>query len=357
MEQTSGAKRKKIWFLLFILLNVAAIGATAAVDFGSSKPEHLPPINARYLLAVVGCFAALMGAETLRYTMLLKHFTGKRDPRMAYEVAALGKYYDYITPFGAGGQPFQGIYLNRNGVDVGSAAAIPVTGYLTYNGAFLIIAIFIFVFVGNFLGYAAVRVPVIVGTVVYAATPMLVVFFLISPGITSKVIGWGMRFLGKIRLLKNPEERFDKLVTNLYAIRDSMRSVFSERGLFIRLLLLGIVAQGALCSMPFFVLQTFGSNLSFTEVFCSCVFIYLGITFVPTPGNAGAAEGSFYAIFAVLGQNYIFWAMLIWRFFCYYAFIAQGLVVVWITSRRRKHAVKDPQPDIIIDVDDSGPEE
>ena len=61
------------------------------------------------------------------------------------------------------------------------------------------------------------------------------------------------------------------------------------------------------------------------------------VTLVPTPGNAGAAEGSFYLLFDQLDTSGVFWAMLIWRFLCYYFFILLGLGVYGIRTVERKY--------------------
>ena len=58
-----------------------------------------------------------------------------------------------------------------------------------------------------------------------------------------------------------------------------------------------------------------------------CVYVYASTTIVPTPGNAGAAEGSFYLLFEQMEGSGLFWAMLAWRFCSYYIFILLGLVI------------------------------
>ena len=57
--------------------------------------------------------------------------------------------------------------------------------------------------------------------------------------------------------------------------------------------------------------------------------LYVAIHYFPTPGGAGAAEGSFFAIFSVFfPQNLMFMAMLIWRIMTYYILLAVGSLIV-----------------------------
>ena len=85
--------------------------------------------------------------------------------------------------------------------------------------------------------------------------------------------------------------------------------------------------QVAICSIPFFVVNAFGAKVGFLRSLAMCLYVYASVAFVPTPGNAGAAEGSFYLLFNELDVSGLFWAMLVWRFLCYYSFLLMGMLV------------------------------
>ena len=87
-------------------------------------------------------------------------------------------------------------------------------------------------------------------------------------------------------------------------------------------------------------LLAFDTNRSWFQSFCITVYIYAAVTFIPTPGNAGAAEGTFYALFSVLTGAYLFWAMLVWRFFCYYLFLVMGGLVFAYNALQARRARK-----------------
>ena len=79
--------------------------------------------------------------------------------------------------------------------------------------------------------------------------------------------------------------------------------------------------------IPFFVLTAFGGEMDFLPCFVTTVAVTAAVYFVPTPGNAGAAEGTFFVVFSALSQGYVFWAMLVWRFFSYYIYIMMGPII------------------------------
>lgn len=342
MDETKNKKRtKRLGLGLFILFNVVVVAATAYVDFGaggaSSSNKALLNINPLYFLLGLGCFVVALAAESLKYLIMMDHATGKAKARQAFEVAALGKYYDNITPLGSGGQPFQIVYLIKQGFDAGQATALPVAGFICLQCAFIVIALAVLSFGKGAIDAAAIKVVAIAGLLFYMFIPLLILVFAVAPAVTEKLIDYFVRLGGRFKLVKDPEEAVGKVKKNLHSSITSMSSIFHKRGLFLKGLGLSMVYQIALCAMPYFVLRAFGNTLPFVTVFCTTVYIYLCITFVPTPGNSGVAEGSFYALFSVLGPGNLFWAMLVWRFFCYYMFLIVGITIVSKGFLRKKN--------------------
>ena len=59
-------------------------------------------------------------------------------------------------------------------------------------------------------------------------------------------------------------------------------------------------------------------------------FIYCATTFIPTPGNSGAMDGTFYGLFrsvlyTVAGAS--FTCMMIWRVYSFYIYLLLGMTV------------------------------
>lgn len=323
-------RRRSIGTAAFILLNAAVIGVTAAIEFGSERSasrNDLLDMNMWYLLPVAVCFLCALLSETGKYYLLLRQSADRASLREAFEVAVLGKYYDFITPLSAGGQPFQVIYLSRSGVDSGSAAAVPIAGYLYRHAAFIFIAIVTLISGRAVVSSAALLIPAFFGLFCVVLVPSAIILFSVAPALTQKVLHWCIRALCALKLLHNGDEREKVIIGHLDSYTVSLRSLWRDRRMFFAALMLSMIFEVSLDSMPYFVLHAFGNAIGFWSVFRSCVLIYLCVSFIPTPGNSGAAEGSFYALFAVLGQGHLFWAMLVWRFFCYYAFLLTGLAV------------------------------
>ena len=130
------------------------------------------------------------------------------------------------------------------------------------------------------------------------------------------------------------------------AYRQSLAALSKTKGLLIMVFIFSMAYQICMCSIPYFVLKAFGAGNAFIDIFFMCVYTYAAVTYIPTPGNAGAAEGTFYALFKTLKSGNIFWAMLIWRFLSYYMFLVTGVgiyVYNFVKNKRTFRNKKDEQ--------------
>lgn len=360
-NSTERKSKKWIWKTLFVVLIVGVVASTAYADFTSDRPmaslnEILLTLRENYyycLLALLS-FAGVLFFESLKLNDMIHELTGKFRPKLSMEAAVLGKYYDNVTPFGAGGQPFQAIHLSRNGVPEGAAAAIAITSFFASQVAFFLIAV-----MSTALDCRevpeAVKIVSYVGMGLGVIVPIFTVLFSLFPRVGSAVVGFFIKLGYRLHLVRDYDKTREKTLSVLIGNADSLRRIYKKPKVFCRVLLYGIGEKLALYSIAYFVLRFFGFDIpanGFTEWFLMiqiCSFIYAAVTFIPTPGNSGAADGTFYWLFCLspltmestLKAGMGFPAMLTWRIFAYYMFLIVGSIVVWRISRRHKHAAQE----------------
>ena len=344
--------KKKIFLALFVLLNAAVILYTALSEFaggGSDTKFKDLSINGFYLFPAAGCFLAAMFFETLKYYIMLRKTAENASFKLAFEVAVLGKYYDNITPFGAGGQPFQIYHLGKNGVATGPAAALPIVGFLSLQTAFVVLALGTIFFGGAVTESIAIKVMSYAGILFYLFVPVVILLFSVFPKPANAILSFFVRLLSKLRIIKNEEKAKNIALARVADYHSCISYVFSKKGLLTASFLLSLAYHVAICSIPFFVILAFGGTTSWLYATVTTIFIYAAIACIPTPGNSGAAEVSFYSVFSMLTAGYMFWAMLVWRFLCYYTFIAMGLLLqlyrLW-RGRRKKEELNNEQTEI-----------
>ena len=328
-------KKKKIRKILgtvaFVILNAIVLFFTARDQFSQATPKYQgEPFGFKNILFLLGgilCVVIVLGIETVKYVLMMRHLGEKVSVRTAFETAALGKYYDCITPSGAGGQPFQIWHLHSKGYSNGAASAMPLTGFVTMQYGFVFLCAFVFIFNNGAISSVPLKIAAYIGMFTYSIVPTMIILTAVSPSTSAKMINFFVNLGAKIKIIKKPEELKQKVETSLNEYAECLRKIEKSKVLLVTLFVLSFIFQVAMCSIPYFVIHTFGGNLGFIQSLSMCTFVMASVTIIPTPGNSGAAEGSFYILFNELDTYGLFWSMLVWRALCYYSFIIIGVII------------------------------
>lgn len=334
-------RKKKSWkrlvlIILFVLLNISVIVATAVAEFGNSKEAaelSEVSLNWWFLLPAILCFLIAITIDIHKYVLIIRKMTPnkklylrKNARRVARRTVILGKYYDNITPASVGGQPFQIFYMRKNsGLSAGISTSIPIFGMISIQIAFIIIAIFCFLFGGVFSTNATLGATALVGLLFYAFWPVMVAGVSFFPKHTTRFLKFIVKILAKIKIIKNCQKVLGKVEAEANEYAYAAKIILKTHGLFVKTIIISLIYNILIASIPFFVLTAFGGNVNFFECFVLTIAVMSAIYFIPTPGNSGAAEGTFFLVFSALSSGYVFWAMLVWRFFSYYIYIIMGL--------------------------------
>ncbi len=339
--------RKRILTILFVLFNAGVILWTALTEFtGKDSATKFSDIELKwwFLIPAVGCWVIANLAEILKYAIIMREVSGHVNLRLCAETVLLGRYYDNITPSGAGGQPFQIFYLKKNGEKSADSAAIPLVGFVSMQFSFVILGLLCFIVFSRFIKTDFVKVTSYIGLAFYAFFPTVILLFTFFKNTMVRVMHWFVYLLARIKIIRDPYKTYTSWSENIDGYSRATKRVIQKGPLCAKVMGLGMLYQIGICSIPFFVIMAFGGWVNFISCFVNIVSVYASITFIPTPGNAGAAEGAFYAIFTGLTTGYIFWAMLTWRFFVFYLFIIVGLLIYlrnFLAQRKLKAAQKE----------------
>lgn len=330
--------KKPLLIVFFVLINIGVITITAVSEFGNSEnAAELSEVrmNWWFLIPAAVCFLVAMTCEIGKYILMMREMTPDkskfdrgRTRKVARRTVLLGKYYDSITPAAVGGQPFQMYYMRKNsGLPSGVSTAVPIFGMISGQIGFIMIAVLCFLFGSLSIDNAALIGTACFGLLFYAFWPILVMMATFLPKATTEIIGVFVKFLAKIRVVKNRKIAMARAEREVSEYARCVRKILKTRGLFIKTVGLSVAYHILVSMIPFFVLTAFGGEVDFLPCFVTTVAVTSAVYFVPTPGNAGAAEGTFYVVFSALSSGYVFWAMLVWRFFSYYIYIIMGPVI------------------------------
>jgi uncharacterized protein (TIRG00374 family) len=339
--------KKPLLIALFVLINVAVIAITAFSEFGNSENAVAlseVQLNWWFLIPASLCFIVAITLEIHKYVIMMREmtrkdvkFNHKRARKVAMRTVLLGRYYDNVTPAAVGGQPFQIYYMRKNSnLPHGVSTSIPLFGMISGQIGFIIIAVFCFL-----IGSATINNAVLIGTacfglLFYAFWPVTIMIATFLPKATTEIIGLFVKFLAKIHVVKDKKKVISRTEYEVNEYAKCVRRILKTKGLFARTIIISVVFHILISSIPFFVLTAFGGSVDFLPCFVTTVAVTSAVYFVPTPGNAGAAEGTFYVVFSALSRGYVFWAMLVWRFFSYYIYIIMGPIIYFKMHLERK---------------------
>ena len=290
----------------------------------------------RYLFIIFGCFVAIMVFDSLRTHVLLHKSTKMHRPILSYKSTAICRYYDCITPFSFGGQPFQVFYLNSRGVKAGIASSVPMAKYLFSQATFCIVSLVMLILGASYYGDSSRLVVTfsIISLCISFVFLILIIFASVDKKVLPNIILHTTKFLNKIKLVKDYKIAFTKTMRTLLEYQRSVKYYLkSFWTTFLTIILsVGIIALKA--CIPYFIyvyLLRGQVEASFFVIFSKFIICELATMFIPLPGGSGMAEISFSALFATLfiGENagYLFWAVLIYRIASYYLYLLQGFLI------------------------------
>lgn len=359
---------KNVFTAVFIVLVVGVLAYTFYKDFFTGDSDQLDfaalgEIFSKcwgyFILALLSLLFCYLCKGT-KLSVLCKETTQKWHFKTCMETAVIGLYYNYVTPLAVGGQPFEIYHLSKHGVHGGVASALPIATYILNQFAFAIIGLFsliayntgLFSRTGQIINIDVVpfNVLAIIGLLCCMLMPVIVILFCMLPNAGTKLVSWAIKLGGKLRIVKEPEATTAKTIKNIRHNSKCLKQLASAPLAFITAFLLSFLEHLSLSSIAYFTLKFFGFDapdvsgfIEWTQVVMLCSILYAAISFIPTPGNSGAADLSFYVLFStgILVKGGGFSAMLVWRILSFYSFIIIGFI--FTTAKRRSDKKKAAQ--------------
>ncbi len=376
-EQTNINKRQKLFKTLisiaFIVFVVAVLAFTFYKDFFANEQDFPTWREVKYILKVGGVFLALAIFslflcylfKALKLSVLCKSLTGRFHFITCFETGIIGHYYNCVTPLAVGGQPFEIYHLSKHGVHGGVASSLPIATYSLNQFSFVIFGVVsLLLFKNNTLNVPSsiyysfpptFKVLAIIGLCLCALVPLMIIIFSLMPTIGAKVVHLVVFIGSKLRIIKHPKETEYKTVKNIIHNSQCLKRIFSRPLAGLICFLLSFMEQIASVSIAYFSLKTFGYGtlfagythplLEWAQVAQLVTLLNFSISFIPTPGNSGAADLSFYLLFSSsLAAGMAFPAMTIWRFLAFYSYIVIGFI--FATLKKRADRRKEIYPEL-----------
>jgi len=325
--------KKKLNVIILIIITILVLYFSLKDNFKSTINQILS-MNIGYLiLAFILLFTFWIFRSYPIYTFCKKI---NKDFKyiQAFQLTLRTQFFNAVTPFATGGQPYQIYYLKQCGIDYASSTGVVLENFIVYQIALVIlglIALFsnvIFhIFKENHLLQQLIALGFIINTLVIVV--MFVVAF--SKKMNKLLINLGIKFLTKLKIVKNKEETLKKWDENINRFHKGAKVLLKDKKVFILNIIYNFIALCCLYLIPLFVLYAMGNFNAFnagTAIVTSAYIMIIG-SFVPIPGATGGLEYGFVQFYGnfITGSK-LSAMMLVWRFITYYFGMIIGAIAL-----------------------------
>ena len=335
-KEKKKAKKRKITNLLFFLLNIVILSIVLIVSFAGQDDKSqvlAPTIDWKWIGVLIAIVALTLIVESTKYFILIKTSTKKSRPYLAFKVHTLGKYYDAVTPLSSGGQPFQMMYLNKNGIKGNVATSIPLVKYMVWQIVYVLLCSGILIY-NQFFSTVGTQVFSTVMAWIAVAGNLILLLAILLLSVSKKVgpliVIWILKLGSKLHLIKNYRVTFRKVMRFVVNYQKTMKYFAKNAWVLISEIFLTFIETVLYNIIPYFIYKAFvpGGTLGIVDIMVQSIICNLTLTFIPTPGASGGAEAFFASIFGGIFEGNYFWPLLIWRLSTYYIYLLLGLLVL-----------------------------
>lgn len=332
-------------------------------------PYFIQNINYGYLALFFGM--VLLGFLINAFIMFLyaKMYAKHYKYHQALAIQANDYFYSSITPGAYGGEIAKVFVFKQQGIEISNAASMMVMNFIVYQTSLITIGLISLIFRFDVImsipafpieiiidGKPLPDIPfyifIILGFVLNVLTILLLLLMSSSRKLHNFVINYLINFLGKIKLVKHPEQKKEELTKQVENYRIELRRLRSNLPFAIVLFVITFIGSIVGATYPFFAGLTLNGfagmdNVNYVQKFFDCIFFsnfhQMVTGLVPIPGTAGISEyvfdrlfgpsGNYFseAFYSIGGANLL---VVFWRLITFYLpFLLCGIVSATYKSR------------------------
>lgn len=251
-------------------------------------------------------------------------------------------FFNAITPFSTGGQPFQIYVLNKNGLKLSEGSNVIIQESIIHQFALILVGL-ITIFLNAILHACNIN-----GTLFWllmfgflSNIIVLVFLFILSYGkkIDKILINFIIKILKKLHLVKNKERTLEKWHNSIESFNSGSKSLLASKKRFLKLVILNSFALICLYIVPLLVLFSLRDYTSFNglEAIVIISFVSLISGYIPLPGGTGGQEYLFLLFFGSYIINPLLGSlMILWRFLTYYFPMIVGAITFNIHRNKKE---------------------
>ena len=349
IQQEIKPANKKLTIFNFILIVIIFVGLfiyMVCVDGMDNIITVLHQVDYKWVLGGLGCLLITWICETITLHLPMKKMYPHQTITNSIKVTMIGLLFNNVTPFSSGGQPMQAYELTKTGKRVSDSLSALAMKFIITQIALVVTTLLIVAIEFDF--FANLMQNFVWLAIVGFAINILAIIVVIIAGIKKRAITIFttpiIKFLGKIRIIKNPDKTIEKLDESIDNFRGQFQFMRKQKKMVLLMFLTAVIQSLAYYSITYMVYRAFGNyGISFWQIIPVQAFLLLLMTFIPTPGSGLGAEGGFLLLFnSIFKEGTINMSILFWRIYTFYLPIIIGAFFL-IPTKKNKELKTDKQ--------------
>lgn len=327
-------------FLILLLLTIMIMFFSLKDDFNDIV-KLLFKINPFWLVLAIILVLGYWGFRAISIYIFVNKFNKNYKLNEAMELTVATQFFNAITPFASGGQPFQVYMLTKKKLKVNESLSVVAVNFICYQIALVLIGLLAIISnnIFNILDKnSLLQKFVTIGFIVNISIALVTLLLVFSKKINKKVAKICVLLLNKVNIVKNKDEVIKKINDKLSEFNKSGKILINYKKDFVLSIIYNIISITCLYIVPLAIIVGFGIAKSinvFETIICSAYTMLIG-SFVPLPGGTGGVEYGFINFFGnFLNGAILKTLMLLWRFFTYYFGMFIGAITFNIMERRK----------------------
>lgn len=316
-----------------LLLTLATLLIIGGIIFFTADLRTLKAIrnmDANFFILGILFFLLEFSFDAVRLKVLVDGTGHSLRLLESYKLVAFQVFFDVITPFSFGGQPFQIYMLHKRKVSGGSAATAVMTKLFFGAIALMVIVIWALFFQsGIFIRAPLFKVMIQATGIILFIMLLFFIAGLYSPRPTFAALNAFFLVLWKLKITRHPEKMKRRIMRQMIMAKRSFDGYIGHRFLHFMLgfLLSFLMILSSILMLLCFI-RGFGIPIGLWEGIALTASLIFIITFLPTPGSSGLGEGVFFLLYKNYIPEYMIGVIiLLWRIFFHYIYAFLGAFV------------------------------
>lgn len=315
-------KKKTINIILIILLTILVLYFALKDDYLAIS-QLLWSADIRWLF--VG-FLLTMGYCLFKAILLNNIISQFKSYPMnkTLKLQIMTFFFNAVTPFATGGQPFQIYTLKKSGLDISEGTNVIMQESILHQCSMLVLSIIALILNGFFHFCEMDSFLILLFILGFLAnTFVLVLLFILAYAkkVDHFMVRGAIRLLAKLKIIKNKDKTAQKWQESIEKFHTGSKMLLQNKIRFLKLIGINMMGLIALYIVPLTILFSLGNYTAFSGLTAIVLTIFISLisSFVPLPGGTGGQEYLFVLLFGTYITNPLLNSvMLLWRFITYY---------------------------------------